>query len=65
VGGSVGVSSPSVGRPRAAQWGDRELHTAHSLGRGRGPSGGEPPRPLGPISTQWAAHWVPHWDSGT
>jgi len=54
VGGSVGVSSPSRLR---AQWGDRELPSGETesctLGRGRGPSGGEP-RPTG---------W-PHWGRG-
>ena len=32
MGGSVGVSSPPVGRPRAAQWGDRELPSGEGAG---------------------------------
>ena len=43
MGGSVGVSSPPVGRPRAAQWGDRELPS----GEGAGPQWGRAASPTG------------------
>ena len=62
MGGSVGVSSPPVGRPRAAQWGDRELPSGEGAGA--------------QWVDQWgraATHWVdplgpravPSGDSGT
>ena len=58
MGGSVGVSSPPVGRPRAAQWGDRELPS----GEGAGPQWGR-------AATHWVAplglRAVPSGDSGT